>query len=125
MDTGTYSSKVYDAVPQVRRSEVDTGAYSSKAYDAVLQDQGNKIKVYGFGQQVPTKAQSKTGKEHKEMKHKTAMAQVIMLLLKLMMLVTLADTTKAGVTKALPTKKGGIDSKNAMEYETLYWHKVT
>ncbi len=52
--------------------EVDTGAYGSKAYDAVPQDQGNKIKVYGLGQQVSTKAQRKEGK--KLMKHKTAMA---------------------------------------------------
>ena len=57
------------------------------------------------------------------MKHKTAMAQVIMLLFKLMMLVTLTDTTKAGVTKALPTKKGGVDSKIAIENETLHWHE--
>ncbi len=55
-------------------AEVDTGAYGSKAYDAVPLDQGKKIKVYGLGQQVPTKAQSKEGKEHKEMKHKTATA---------------------------------------------------
>ena len=57
-------------------------------------------------------------------------------MLKLMMLVTLTDTTKvgitkalptkkAGVTKALPTKKGGVDAKIAMENETLYWHEVT
>jgi hypothetical protein len=52
--------------------EVDTGAYSSEAYDAVPQDQGNKTKVYGLGQQVSTRAQSKEGK--KLMKHKTAMA---------------------------------------------------
>jgi hypothetical protein len=105
--------------------EVDTGAYGSKAYDAVPQDQGKKIKVYGLGQQVPTKAQSKEGKEHKGMKHKTAMAQVIMLLLKLMMLVTLTDTTKAGVTKALPTKRWGLDSEIAIENKMLHWHKVT
>ena len=42
-----------------------------------------------------------------------------MLLLKLMMFVTLTDTTKAGVTKALPTKKGGVDAEIAMENETL------
>ncbi len=63
--------------------EVDTGPYGSKAYDAVPQDQGKKIKVYGLGQQVPIKAQSKEGKKHKvaltltrvkHMKHKTAMA---------------------------------------------------
>jgi hypothetical protein len=30
--------------------------------------------VNGLGQQVPTEAQIKEGKEHKEMKHKTAMA---------------------------------------------------
>ncbi len=46
-------------------------------------------------------------------------------MLKLMMLVTLTDTTKVGVTKTLSTKKGGVDAKIAMEYETLYWHKVT
>jgi hypothetical protein len=60
--------------------EVDTGAYGSKAYNTVPQDQGNKIKVYGLVQQVPTKAQSKEGKEHKVMltmtrvKYKTEMA---------------------------------------------------
>ena len=52
--------------------EVDTGAYGSKAYDAVPQYQGNKTKVYGLGQQVSTRAQSKEGK--KLMKHKTAIA---------------------------------------------------
>ncbi len=51
---------------------MDTGEYGSKAYDAVPQDQGNKTKVYGLGQQVSTRAQSKEGKEI--MKHKTAMA---------------------------------------------------
>jgi hypothetical protein len=101
--------------------KVDTGvAYGREAYDTVPQDQGNKTKVYGLGQQVP-----KEGKEHKEMKHKTAMAQVIMLLLNLMMLVALTDTTKAGVTKALPTKKGGVNAKIAIENETLHWHEVT
>ena len=63
--------------------KVDTGAYGREAYDAVPQDQGNKTKVYGLGQQVPTIAQSKEGKKHKvaltltrvkHMKHKTAMA---------------------------------------------------
>ncbi len=43
VDTGAYGSK----------------AYGSKAYDAVPQDQGNKIKVYGLGQQVPTQAQKR------------------------------------------------------------------
>ena len=38
---------------------VDTGAYGSESYDAVPHDQGNKIKVYGLGQQVPTQAQEK------------------------------------------------------------------
>ncbi len=42
-----------------------------------------------------------------------------------MMLVTLTDTTKVGATKTLYTKKGGVEAKIAMEYETLYWHKVT
>ena len=63
--------------------------------------------------------------------------QQITLILKLMMLVTLTDTTKAGATKALPTKKGvgvtkalstkkwGVDAKIAMENETLHWHEVT
>jgi hypothetical protein len=82
--------------------KVDTGAYGSKAYDAVPQDQGNKIKVYGLGHQVPTIAQSKKGKKHKvaltltwvkHMKHKTAMAQVLTLMLKLMMLVTLTEVS--------------------------------
>jgi len=100
--------------------KVETGAYGREAYDAVPQDQGNKTKVYGLGQQVP-----KEGKEHKEMKHKTAMARVIMLLLNLMMLVTLTKTTKAGVTKALPTKKGGVNAEIAIENETLRWHEVT
>jgi hypothetical protein len=100
--------------------KVDTGvAYGREAYDAVPQDQGNKTKVYGLGQQVP-----KEGKEHKEMRHKTAMARVIMLLLNLIMLVTLTDTTKAGVPKALPTTKGGVDAKIAIENETLHWHEV-
>ncbi len=49
--------------------KVDTGAYVSVAYDAVPQDQGIKTKVYGLRQQVP-----KEGNEHKEMRHKTAMA---------------------------------------------------
>jgi hypothetical protein len=99
---------------------VDTGvAYGREAYDAVPQDQGNKTKVYGLGQQVP-----KEGKEHKEMKHKTAMARVIMLLLNLMMLVTLTETTKAGVTKALLAKKGGVDAEIAIQNETLHWHMV-
>ncbi len=114
--------------------EVDTGAYDSKAYDAVSQDQGNKTKVYGLEQQVPTIAQSKEGKKHKvaltltrvkHMKHKTAIARVLTLMLMLMMLITLTDTTKVGATKTRPTKKGGVDAKIAMEYETLYWHKVT
>jgi hypothetical protein len=114
--------------------KVDTGAYSSMAYDAVPQDQGKKIKVYGLGQQVPTKAQSKEGKKHKvaltltrvkHMKHKTAMSQGITLMLKLMIMVMLTDTAKVGVTKALPTKKGGVDAEIAMEYETLYWHRMT
>ena len=48
-----------------------------------------------------------------------------MLLLKLMMLVTLTDTTKTGVTKALPTKKGGVDARIAIENETLHWYEVT
>jgi hypothetical protein len=113
---------------------VDTGAYGSKAYDAVPQDQGKKIKMYGLGQQVPTKAQSKEGKKHKvaltltwvkHLKHKTAMAQLLTLMLKLMMLVTLTNTTKVGVTKALHTKKGGVDAKIVIENETLHWHKVT
>jgi hypothetical protein len=95
--------------------KLDTGvAYGRReSYDAVPQDQGNKTKVYGLGQQVP-----KEGKEHKEMKemkHKTAMARVIMLLLNLMMLVTLTETTKAGVTKALLTKKGGVDAEIAIK----------
>jgi hypothetical protein len=114
--------------------EVDTGAYGSKAYDAVPQDQGNKTKVYGLGQQSSTIAQRKKGKKHKValtltwvklMKHKTAMACLIMLLLKLMMLVTLTNATKAGVTKVLSTKKGGVDAKIAIENETLHWHEVT
>ena len=39
--------------------KVDTGAYGSKAYDTVPHDQGNKIKVYGLGQQVPTQVQER------------------------------------------------------------------
>ncbi len=50
---------------------------------------------------------------------------MIMLLLKLMMLVTLTNTTKAGVTKVLPTKIGGVDAKIDIENEMLHWHKVT
>jgi hypothetical protein len=100
--------------------KLDTGvAYGRESYDAVPQDQGNKTKVYGLGQQVP-----KEGKEHKEMKHKTAMARVIMLVLNLMMLVTLTETTKAGVKKALLTKKGGVDAEIAIQNETLHWHTV-
>ena len=47
------------------------------------------------------------------------------MVLTLMMLVTLTDTAKVGVTKALPTKNGDVDAKIAMEYETLYWHRMT
>ncbi len=57
---------------------------------------------------------------------------MIMLLLKLMMLVTLTNTTKAGVTKVLPTKKGGVDAEKrgvdaeiAIENEMLHWHELT
>jgi len=39
--------------------KMDTGAYGSEAYDTVPHDQGNKIKVYGLGQQVPTQVQER------------------------------------------------------------------
>ena len=44
--------------------EMDTGAYGGKSYDAVPQEQGNKIMVYGLGQQDPTKALTLTWVKH-------------------------------------------------------------
>jgi hypothetical protein len=48
------------------------------------------------------------------------------LLLKLVMLVKLTDTTVAHKSmKAPPTKRGGADAERAMNNETLHWHEVT
>ena len=47
------------------------------------------------------------------------------LLLKLVMLVTMTDTTVAHKSmKAPPTKRGSADAELAMNNETLHWHEV-
>ncbi len=58
------------------------------------------------------------------MKHKVvAMTQIMALMLKLMMLVTLTRTTVAHKSmKALPTKRVGADAESPMNNEMLHWH---
>ena len=60
-------------------------------------------------------------------KHKNiALARVMVLLLKLVILVTLTGTTVAHKTmKVPPTKRRGADDERAMNNETLHWHEVT
>ena len=125
--------------------EVDTGAYGetydaatdayNKAYDVVPQEQGNKIKVYGLEQQGQTEGMVFVEKDTKkyriqfqmsraqqrlklltQVKHKVvAMTQVMALMLKLVMLVTLTGTTVAHKSmKALPTKSEGADAERTM-----------
>ena len=54
------------------------------------------------------------------------MTQVMALMLKLVMLVTLTDTTVAYKhMKSPPTKREGADAERAMNNETLHWHEVT
>ena len=135
VETGAYG-KIYDAV---------TDAYG-KASDEVPQEQGNKIEVYGLGQKgltegmtfvkndiekykiwVPTSmAQQSLEKliwvKHKvaltRAKHKVAMNQVMTLLLKLVMLVTLTDITMAHKSmKAILTKRWGADAELTMYNE--------
>jgi hypothetical protein len=124
VDTGTYG-KAYDAV---------TGSYG-EAYDAVPQEQGNKIEVYGLGQQgqtegmvfvekntekyriqFPTSRAQQRLKLPTQVKHKVvAMTRVMALMLKLVMLVTLTETPVAHKSmKALPTKREGADAESAM-----------
>ena len=131
--------------------EMDTGAYG-EAYEAVPQEQGNTVevdgldKVYGLRQQSPTDgmvfvenniekhriqvstsiAQQRLDKLT-QVKHKNvALTQVMALLLKLVMLVTMTGTTVAHkFMKAPPTKRRGADADCALNNETLHWHEVT
>ena len=68
VDTGAFSD-TYDAV---------TGA-NGKAYDAVPQEQGNKIEVYGLGQQDPTEALTgKPSAEPTDLRRSTRVAKYVL-----------------------------------------------
>ena len=83
--------KVFDAKSTV---EVDAGAYR-ETYDAVPQEQGNKIEVYGLGQQGMVFVENK--------------------------LVMLTGTIAVHKSmKALPIKTGGADTELAVNNETLH-----
>ena len=61
------------------------------------------------------------------MKHKVvAMTRVMALMLKLVMLVTLTNTTVAHKSiKAFLTKRDGAGAERTMNNEMLHWHEVT
>ena len=90
-----------DTDPDAKPTGVEEVACAyGKAYDAIFQKQGNKIEVYGLGQQCMVFVENK--------------------------LVMLTGTIAVHKSmKALPIKTGGADTELAVNNETLHCHEVT